>query len=176
MKSFLNTATKTIITTAILCAASVMSFAAETPKPPTPSTDSLIALEVFKSPTCGCCAAWIEHIEERGFTAKATHPKDLTALKKKLGIAQNVQSCHTGVSETGYFFEGHIPAHIIKQFLATPPKNAVGLAVPGMPMGSPGMEMGDQFRAYDVMLVNSDGSTEVYASVTNAESQYATTP
>ena len=75
-----------------------------------------------------------------------------------------MQSCHTGVSADGYFFEGHIPAKFVTAFLANPPENAAGLAVPGMPAGSPGMEMGDRFNPYSVILVKKDGTTEVYAT------------
>lgn len=137
----------------------------------TPAANA-IQLDVFKSPTCGCCAAWIEHVEERGFAATVNHPADLTQVKKELGIAPEFQSCHTGVSKEGYVFEGHIPANIVLKFLNSPPKDALGLAVPGMPMGSPGMEVGDRFSAYEVILLKKDGSSEVYAKVETAKEQY----
>lgn len=160
----------------VLLVSSVIAVAATwaDEKPAFTSDETVVPIQmnVFKSPTCGCCGEWVEHIEERGFATTSNHPKDLAGLKKELGIAPEYQSCHTGVTNNGYVFEGHIPAHLIKQFLASPPKDAIGLAVPGMPMGSPGMEMGDHFSAYDVLLLNKDGTTKVYAKVDNADSQY----
>lgn len=131
-----------------------------------------IVLDVYKSPTCGCCGKWVSHIEEKGFEVEVHNHNSLDPVKKKLGIPSHLQSCHTGVSESGYFFEGHIPAKYITQFLSKPTEGAVGLAVPGMPAGSPGMEMGDQFSPYEILLVKSDGSTEVFARVSRYEEQF----
>ncbi len=127
---------------------------------------------VYKSPTCGCCGDWIKHMEGAGFALKSEHPEDLAGIKTQLGIAENVRSCHTAVSPQGYVFEGHIPARLIQQFLASPPEDAIGLSVPGMPVGSPGMESGDRFMPYQVMLLRRDGSTAVYASINTLEEQY----
>lgn len=121
-------------------------------------------LTVHKSPTCGCCGEWVNHMTEAGFIATVHDQESLNPIKSKLGIRPEVQSCHTGMVNN-YVFEGHIPAHIVKQFLKEPPNNAIGLAVPGMPIGSPGMEMGDRFQAYDVLLLLADGSTRVYAHI-----------
>lgn len=137
-----------------------------------PETRDAIAIEVFKSPTCGCCGKWVAHLEESGFDPAVRNKNSLESIKKKLGVPANLQSCHTGVSANGYFFEGHIPAKLIAEFLASPPENAAGLAVPGMPAGSPGMEMGDRFSPYSVFLVKTDGTTEVYAKVNAMEAQY----
>ena len=93
------------------------------------------------------------------------HPADLNKIKADKGIAPRYQSCHTAVSSDGYVFEGHIPGHIIQQFLADPPKDVIGLAVPGMPAGSPGMEVGDRRDEYDVLLLSKDGSHTVYEHV-----------
>jgi len=123
------------------------------------------ALDVFKSPTCGCCGKWVEHIEGSGFTAKTHHPSDLNGLKQQLGVAAQFQSCHTAVTKDGYVFEGHIPADIMQRFLVEKPAGALGLAVPGMPMGSPGMEMGDRRDSYDVLLLMKDGSARIYQHV-----------
>lgn len=131
-------------------------------------------LDVYKSPTCGCCGMWIEHAEERGFEVVA-HDLDndaLTREKLQRGITLRYQSCHTSVAADGSVFEGHIPAHLIHQYLADKPAEAIGLAVPGMPIGSPGMEVGERFDAYDVYLLKADGSTEVYTRVTEQQSQY----
>ena len=122
-------------------------------------------LDVFKSPTCGCCGKWISHIEENGFVATTYHPDNLNLVKQKLGIAAEFQSCHTGVSKEGYVFEGHIPADVMQRFLAEKPKGALGLAVPGMPMGSPGMEMGERRDSYDVLLLMKDGTASVYQHI-----------
>ncbi len=143
-----------------------------------PATQALSAeadmpvLQVLKSPTCLCCNGWVDHISERGIVAQISHPEDLNAQKLRLGIAPSLQSCHTAVSEEGYVFEGHIPAGLIQRFLSESPNDAVGLAVPGMPIGSPGMEINDQFQPYDVLVMKSDGSTEVYAHVATREEQY----
>ena len=122
-------------------------------------------LDVFKSPTCGCCGKWVSHIEENGLVAKTYHPDNLNLVKQKLGIAAEFQSCHTGVSKEGYVFEGHIPADVMQRFLAEKPKGALGLAVPGMPMGSPGMEMGERRDSYDVLLLMKDGTASVYQHI-----------
>lgn len=131
-----------------------------------------IALDVYKSPTCGCCVSWIEHIEKHAFTAETIHPVDLSLEKSQRGIAPMYRSCHTAVSAEGYVFEGHVPAKYITQFLSEKPKDAIGLSVPGMPAGSPGMEMGDRFTPYAVLLLKKDGSSEVYAQLSSLEAQH----
>lgn len=136
------------------------------------SSDQTPVLQVLKDPSCGCCEGWVTHVSERGFMAQISHPQDLNAEKLRLGIAPQFQSCHTAVSDEGYVFEGHIPANIITRFLAEKPADALGLAVPGMPLGSPGMEVGDQFRPYDVLQLNKDGSSRVYAHIATQAEQY----
>ena len=133
---------------------------------------SPVPLDVYKDPTCGCCAIWIDHINQSGFASTVHHPRDLNSLKLEHGIRPELQSCHTAITAEGYAFEGHVPAKFIKQFLANAPANAKGLTAPGMPMGSPGMEMGGRFTPYDVILLNKDGSTRVYASIKSAAQQY----
>lgn len=127
---------------------------------------------VFKSPTCGCCEAWITHLEAAGFSSAIVHPEDMDVIKREQGIGEQFQSCHTAVSADGYVFEGHVPAKFIRQFLQDPPANARGLAVPGMPLGSPGMEMGERFSPYKIVLLNNDGSTAIYAELSRAEEQF----
>jgi hypothetical protein len=155
------------LTTALLFAAalSLTSIAA--------STQSLddIALNVYKLESCGCCVGWIEHMQQRGFASTIIHPRDITGVKDELGVLPQWQSCHTAVTQEGFVFEGHIPAKYITRFLASPPPNALGLAVPGMPMGAPGMEMANRFIAYDIILMNKDGSSEVYARVKSKADQ-----
>ena len=129
------------------------------------------ALTVYKSPTCGCCGEWIGHIEQQGFVATVAHPEDLNTIKRQYQIAPVLQSCHTAVTDAGYVFEGHVPARYMRQFLDNPPADAVGLSVPGMPVGSPGMEVGERFMPYQVLLLKKDGSVEVYAEVASAAQQ-----
>jgi len=136
------------------------------------AAESVIALDIYKSPTCGCCEGWVDHAQQRGFSFTTHHPADLAELKIEKGIVPEYQSCHTAVSAEGYLFEGHVPARYVKQFLVAPPADALGLAVPGMPMGSPGMEMGDRFTPYAVMVLKRDGSAELYAQVNNSAQQY----
>lgn len=132
-----------------------------------------ILLEVYKSPNCGCCKKWISHIDDNGFQSNVHNRQDTSVIKDKLGIKPNLRSCHTAISSDGYAFEGHIPAKFIKQFLNEKHSSDVmGLTVPGMPLGIPGMEVGDQFQPYNVLLLKVDGSHEVYANVQSYEEQF----
>ena len=120
------------------------------------------AVEVWKAPTCGCCKDWIVHLEANGFKVQV-HDSGNTAARARLGIPMRLGSCHTALIE-GYAIEGHVPAREIRRLLAERPQ-AIGLAVPGMPIGSPGMdgpEYGARKDAYDVLLVRKDGSTTSY--------------
>ena len=139
---------------------------------PVPAGQAEVSLEVFKTETCECCNDWIEHIKQGGIAANVHHPENLDTVKSEYGIAPRFQSCHTAISEAGYVFEGHVPVRFIRQFLSDPPAGAMGLAVAGMPVGSPGMEIGDRFSPYDVLLLKNDGSSEVYAEVRSAREQY----
>ena len=128
-------------------------------------------MTVYKSPTCGCCGAWVEHAQAAGFQTLVEHPDDLDAIKQQLGITNRYRSCHTAVYKD-FVFEGHIPAKFIQQFIANPPANAIGLAVPGMPLGSPGMEVEDKFNPYTIYQVNADGEPTVFAIIDNMADQY----
>lgn len=128
-------------------------------------------LTVYKLPTCGCCHEWVSHLEQEGIATTSRDTEDMNAIKDRYQIEPAYQSCHTAVSQQGYVFEGHIPAGYIQEFLANPPEGAIGLAVPGMPLGSPGMEVGDSFTPYEVLLLKDDGSSEVFASVESASQQ-----
>ena len=110
-----------------------------------------------------------EGLYERAITVLTSN---LQTLKDQYDIGLRYRSCHTGVSKDGYVFEGHIPAKLVQRFLADPPEGAIGLAVPGMPVGSPGMEVGDKFMAYQVLLLMKDGSVKVYETVSSKDSQY----
>ena len=129
------------------------------------ATESEISLLVHKTPTCGCCKMWVEHLDKNGFSPVVEDHKSLQTIKKKYNIKPKYQSCHTGVSKDGYIFEGHIPSEFIAQFLSEDHPNAIGLSVPGMPLGSPGMEVEGMFTPYDVLILFNDGSSKVYAEV-----------
>ena len=123
-----------------------------------------VLAEVWKAPTCGCCKDWIAHLESNGFRVKV-HDIGNTAARARLGIPMRLGSCHTAQVE-GYVIEGHVPAREIRRLLSERP-SAVGLAVPGMPIGSPGMDgpaYGTRKDPYDVLLVRKDGSTTPYQS------------
>ena len=131
-----------------------------------PALASPNQIEVFKSPTCGCCSAWIEHMARAGFDvdARDVDQQTLWSLKTRAGVTPELSSCHTAFID-GYFVEGHVPAGDVQRLLSERP-DALGLTVPGMPIGSPGMEMGNQRDAYETLLVLRDGSTAVFASHT----------
>jgi len=132
-----------------------------------------IVLDVYKSPTCGCCKKWISHINNNGFESKVHNFQNFSAIKAKKGISPRYRSCHTAISQDGYAFEGHVPAKFIKQFMAEKhTKDVIGLSVPAMPVGTPGMEVGDKFQPYKVLLLKSDGTYEVYATVQSYEEQF----
>jgi hypothetical protein len=116
-------------------------------------------INVYKSATCGCCEGWVKHLRENGFTVEAHDVANPSDMREKMGMPDKLGSCHTAVVE-GYAIEGHVPAADIKRLLASKPK-AKGLAVPAMPLGSPGMD-GPRKDAYDVYLVLPDGSPKVY--------------
>ena len=117
---------------------------------------------VHKSPSCGCCSVWVEHVRAAGFQVEVRDRDDLQPVKQRLGVPYGKGSCHTA-EVGGYFVEGHVPAADIQRLLQEKPK-ARGLTVPGMPAGSPGMEMPDgSVQAYAVELVGGDGESTVYA-------------
>ena len=129
-------------------------------------------IDVYKTPTCGCCVDWIKHIEEKDFITAVFHPENINELKRQKGIKPQYQSCHTGISKEGYIFEGHIPARFIKEYLENPIPGSIGLSVPGMPVGSPGMEVGDKFLPYRILALMKDGSVEIYKAIDSMEGQY----
>lgn len=128
-----------------------------------PGTTKPVMLAVYKTPTCGCCAKWVEHMKQNGFTVHVTDLNDLSAIKTKHGVPSKLQSCHTGVVN-GYVVEGHVPAPDVKRMLKELPAIA-GLTVPGMPSGSPGMEAPGTITppAYEVLTFDKKGDTRVYA-------------
>ncbi len=127
------------------------------------ATSGAIEVVVYKSPTCGCCSNWAEYLRDNGLTVKTEDVADLSAVKAKLGVPLGLHSCHTAVIE-GYVIEGHVPIEPIRRILEERPEIA-GLAVPGMPIGSPGMEMpGRHADSYDIVAFDEDGNTSVYES------------
>lgn len=114
---------------------------------------------VYKSPSCGCCGAWADHMSRNGFDVKVENVDDLDKIKKENGIIDNLESCHTALVE-GYVIEGHVPAKSVKRLLSERP-NVMGLAVPGMPLGSPGME-GSGKERYSVVVFDYNGAIRVY--------------
>ena len=129
------------------------------------SSQNKFSLLVHKTPTCGCCKKWVKHLEDNSFSMMIKDHQNLQKIKTQYSIKPKYQSCHTAVSKEGYIFEGHIPSKFIKNFLADPEPNAVGLSVPGMPLGSPGMEVEGRFMPYDVLVLYKDGSSKVYAEI-----------
>lgn len=116
-------------------------------------------IEVYKSESCSCCSEWVKHLEANGFTVKSKNVANPPDYREKFGMPDELGSCHTGFVQ-GYALEGHVPANEIKRLIAEKPK-AKGLAVPAMPLGSPGME-GPRKDPYDVLLVKADGKYSVY--------------
>jgi hypothetical protein len=119
------------------------------------------AMTVWKTPWCGCCGNWVAHMRANGFRVEVREVEDLEPVKKMAGVPGPLQSCHTA-SVGGYVVEGHVPAADVKRLLATRPA-ARGLATPGMPSGSPGMENGER-DPYDVILIERDGGMRVFSS------------
>ena len=120
-------------------------------------------MTVYKSPTCGCCQAWVEIMQEEGFTVIAENVNDMSVIKQEHGVLPHLQSCHTATVD-GYVIEGHVPIDSIQQLLAERP-DVSGLAVPGMPIGSPGMEVdGYGVDPFDVVTFDASGNTEIFAS------------
>jgi hypothetical protein len=117
-------------------------------------------MTVYKSPTCGCCSKWITHMEENGFQIKAVDVLEMNIVKEKYGVYRELASCHTAMID-GYVVEGHVPADDVKRLLSEKP-DVLGLSVPGMPVGSPGMEMGDRVDRYSVIVIDKEGSTQVF--------------
>ena len=125
-----------------------------------PQAHAAERVEVFKSPYCGCCEKWVEHMRKAGFDVVTKDVNDVPAARKLTGMPERFGSCHTA-KVGGYVVEGHVPAADVQRLLKEKPK-AVGLAAPGMPQGSPGMETNHP-QPYDTLLVQADGSHKVFA-------------
>jgi hypothetical protein len=128
-----------------------------------PSAQKGPAVQVYKDPTCGCCSLWVEHLRKAGFSATVSDVQDMNAVKDTYGVPPQARSCHTAVVN-GYTIEGHVPAADVQRLLKERPR-VVGIGVPGMPIGSPGMEVANvKPQAYDVLAFDKAGQTTVFAS------------
>lgn len=125
------------------------------------AADSKPEITVYKSPDCGCCIDWAKHMEANGFSVKSINTQRINNIKADSGLTPALASCHTAFID-GYVIEGHVPADDVKRLLAEAP-DTLGLSVPGMPIGSPGMEMGDRHDHYQVLMFNDRGQTRVFA-------------
>ncbi|AZT85557.1 DUF411 domain-containing protein [Marinobacter sp. NP-4(2019)] len=141
-----------------LTAAFGLNILAGTPLLAAEGTNSI---HVYKSPSCGCCSDWVDHLEDNGFDIEVTETNDLNQIKIDAGLTPALASCHTAFIGD-YVIEGHVPANDIQRLIADAPK-AKGLSVPGMPAGSPGMEVGDRKDHYQVLLFNEQGQSKVFA-------------
>lgn len=115
---------------------------------------------VYKSPYCGCCTKWIDLMKKEGFNVKTVMLNNVNEIKSKVGLTSKTSSCHTAIVD-GYFVEGHVDYSAVKKMLNEKP-DILGITVPGMPIGSPGMEQGDVKEAYNILYVNKDGTTGIY--------------
>lgn len=122
-------------------------------------------VRVYKTPTCGCCTAWVDHMRTNGFTVNVTDMDDVTPIARKFGVPDDLRSCHTA-EVGGYFVEGHVPAADVRKLLREAP-DAAGIAVAGMPIGSPGMEQGGQRETYTTSIVAKDGSSRAFVEHSN---------
>lgn len=126
---------------------------------------SIFAIEgkemtVYKSPYCGCCTKWVDIMKEKGFKVNTVELNNVNQVKEKVGITRKTASCHTALVD-GYVIEGHVDYSAVKRMLTQKP-NIVGITVPGMPIGSPGMEQGNIKHSYNVLSINKNGSLDVY--------------
>jgi hypothetical protein len=129
------------------------------------ATDEQTAREmvVYSSPTCGCCGDWVSYMESHGYTATVENVQDLAAVKEEHNVPRTMQSCHTAIID-GYIIEGHVPVEDVERLLHEQP-DVVGIAVPGMPVGSPGMEIeGAELQPFAVMTFDAAGNTEMYST------------
>lgn len=156
----LNQKNRTVLRSLALCAALGAAWPGMAQPIRHDSGQALPVVNVYKSAQCGCCKAWAEHLQKNGFTVISHDVDDVPAIRKKLGMPSQFGSCHTAKAGQ-YLVEGHVPAADIKRLLKERPK-AIGLAVPSMPPGSPGME-GERSVPYDTLLVGKDGNDKVFA-------------
>lgn len=143
-----------------ILAAAALGLGAAVTRDANPGEAQPAIMTVYKSPTCGCCAKWVDHIKASGIQVKAIDVEDLAEIKAASGVPAALQTCHTAVIQ-GYVVEGHVPGDVVQQLLRDKPAIA-GIAVPGMPLGSPGME-GSPKQPYDIIAWDKAGKTRVFA-------------
>jgi hypothetical protein len=154
-REWVTTLARTFGTGAALSALLPLAAHAEGPSVPPKIT-------VYKDPSCGCCTKWVAHLRAAGLAPDVHDRTDMDALKDSLGVPAALRSCHTAVMGR-YVIEGHVPAGDMQRLLAAAPKGIVGIAVPGMPAGSPGMEVPGRTDRYDVIAFSGDGTTKLFA-------------
>lgn len=131
--------------------------------PSAPKADPKVAdIVVYKTATCGCCAKWVEHLQDAGFAVRVVNVRDTRSIQSRVGVPPRLGSCHTAVAGD-YWVEGHVPADLIQKLLAEKPEGILGISVPGMPPGTPGME-GPYAVKYDIVAHDSSGRTSLYAT------------
>ena len=149
-----------IVLTAALLALAARAAGEGVPQPATPSPAKAVEITVYRSPSCGCCGKWLEHMKANGFNVKDITVGGMDKIKDQYGVPENLWSCHTAVVD-GYVVEGHVPAQDVRDLLKLRPKDAAGLAVPGMTVGSPGMEMGGRKDPFDAVEFDKQGNVRV---------------
>lgn len=154
-RAWLTAFARTLGTGAALSALLPMTSRADVPNAPPKFT-------VYKDPSCGCCTKWVEHLRSAGLHPDVHDRTDMDALKNSLGVPTALRSCHTAVAGR-YVIEGHVPAADVKRLLAAAPKGIIGIAVPDMPAGAPGMEVPGRADRYDVIAFAADGTTKLFA-------------
>lgn len=155
---------KLLALTVILLGVSTTPVMAESPKPVTEQSQPL-EITVYRSPSCSCCSKWLTHLKQNQFTVKDVVIDDVAVIKQKYGVPAKLASCHTAIVN-GYVIEGHVPARDIKKLINSKAK-IVGLSVPGMTTGTPGMEMGNRKDPYDVVSFDKAGQTKVFKHYQN---------
>lgn len=135
--------------------------------------ESPLVLTVYKNENCGCCNKWIAHLHENNIHVKAIDVDDMGLIKSQYHIKPYMRSCHTAVSDDGFVFEGHVPAKYIKRFLSEKhTEQTIGLAVPAMPLGTPGMEMEGMFHKYNIELLTEDRNRSTYEHISKYIEQF----
>ena|SRR5688572_10210008 len=152
-----------LIPTVLIGVLATLGVPASAQRPAAASQRPAATVQVYKSPTCGCCANWVKHLQQHGFATQVTDTENVADIKMQHGVPARARSCHTAIVN-GYVLEGHVPATDVQRLLKERPA-VVGLAVPGMPIGSPGMEVpGQPAQKYDVMAFDKQGQLRVFAS------------
>lgn len=154
-----------VLLSGVLFLASVDSYAESIWDKPTETMEKPVDIVVYRSPSCGCCGKWLQHLQQHQFNVQDIVTDDMDSIKVKYGVPQNLASCHTAVVN-GYVIEGHVPAGDIKTLLKNKP-HVAGISVPGMVTGTPGMEMGDRMDPFSVISFDKDGKTQIFNSYGN---------